>query len=156
MALGSATHKQFSCVHTPMVWVKSSDTKCRHVFEESVAYPKRTIPTNSIPEILEEPLLCPSSVFALEIPLVTLKGFALSAVDLQDEVERAGLTLRGHTENPRWVHRPWYILDHRKPPVSSKKDVNEECRTSREYSELVLHSRLNFCCGEERGELGFL
>ena len=142
IALGSATHKRSSCTHAPTVSAKSSNTKHRHVFDGGVTYPKGTVPTNGVPEILEEPLLRPSSIFTLEIPLVSLKGFTLSAVDLQEKVERARLTLRrGHTENPRWVRWPRYISDHRKPPVSSQKDVNEECRASHECSELVLHGQ---------------
>ena len=140
MALGSATHKQSSYTHTPTVQVRNSNAKYRHV--QGVTYSKRTVPTNGIPVILEESLLCPSSVLVLEIPLVSLKGFTFSAIDLQGKVEGTRLTLRRHTENPRWVHRPWYIPDCRKPPASSKKDTNEECRTSDECPELVLHRQL--------------
>ena len=119
----------------------SREFECRtpSLFCDSVAYPKRTVPVNYVPEILEEPLLRSSSVFAPDIPLMSLKISTLSAIDLQDKVEGVRLTLRGHTENPRWVHRPRYIPDHRKPPAPSKKDVNEKCRTSHECSELVLH-----------------
>ena len=142
MALGSATHKRSSCMHASMASVESSNTKCRNLFDECVAYPKRTVPMNGIPKILEESLLCPSSIFALYIPLVSLKGFTFSAVDLQEKVEGAKFILRGHTENPRWVHRPRYIPDRRKPPAPSKKGVNEECGTSCECSKLVLHGQL--------------
>ena len=42
---------------------------------------------NYVPEILEEPLLRSSSVFAPDIPLMSLKISTLSAIDLQDKVE---------------------------------------------------------------------
>ena len=50
------------------------------VFSAGVdTYPKWTVPTNDIPEILEEPLLWSSSFFRHEIPLVSL-GISSSAL----------------------------------------------------------------------------
>ena len=137
-------HPQTILLHAPMISVKNSNTNHRRIFSKNMTYPQRTIPTNDIPEILEEPLLRHSSIFGQKIPLVSLKVFALSALDPQEKVKWARLTLHGRTENPRWVRWSWYILDRRKPPVSSKKDVNEECCTSRECSELVLHGHGQF------------
>ena len=57
---------------------------------EGNTYPKRAVPTNDIPEILEEPPLRPSSFFNLMIPLVSLKGFTLSAIGHRDEVKGPG------------------------------------------------------------------
>ena len=72
---------------------------------------------------------------------MSLKVFTLSVLDPQERVKGCQIG-PGHTENPRWVHRSRYIPDHRKPPASPKKDVNEECGASRERSELVLHDQL--------------
>ena len=135
IALGSATHKQSSCAHVPMVSVKKSGAKSWGT------YPKRTVPTNDVPEILEEPLLYSSSIFGQDIPLVSLGGFRSSSTDVRRR-ERVKSTLRGRTKNPRWVHRPWYILDRRKPPTPSKKDIGEDNHTSRERCKLRLHSQL--------------
>ena len=51
----------------------------------------------------------------------------------------AGLTPWGHTKNPRWVRRAWYIPHRGKPPAPSKNGVREGCRTDRGCSELILH-----------------
>ena len=55
-ALGSATHKQSSYTHTPMIPVKSSEYETG-VSDKGATYPERTFPTNDVPEILEESLL---------------------------------------------------------------------------------------------------
>lgn len=89
---------------------------------------------NDVPEILEEPLLRSSSLFGLEIPLVSLKVPKISGTNL-----RKGS--RGRTEDPRWVHWPWYIPYRRKSPLSSN-DIHEGCRTDRECSELIAHGQL--------------
>jgi len=49
-------------------------------------HPKGTVPTDNVPEVLEEPLLHSSSFFSREIPLVSLKVFTLSAIGRQEEI----------------------------------------------------------------------
>ena len=57
-------------------------------------HPKGTVTTSDVPEILEEPLIRCSSFFGLDIPLVSLKVFAFSPVNLLEEVKEAGLSPR--------------------------------------------------------------
>ena len=47
----------------------------------------------------------------------------------------------GRTKNPRWVRRPWYILDGRRFPVLSKEGIHEDRNTSRECPELIHHGK---------------
>ena len=42
---------------------------------------------NGVPEILEEPLLCSSSFFGLEVPLVSLEVPVFSGASLQEDVK---------------------------------------------------------------------
>ena len=75
MAFGSAIHKQSSC-HTQQ-WFRSR-VRLKGIGVCSIknaTYPKGTVPTDDIPEILEEPLLRSSSFLGQEIPPVSLKGF---------------------------------------------------------------------------------
>jgi len=44
------------------------------------AYPERTVPTDNVPELLEEPLLRSSNLFGHEIPLVSLEVSTFSAI----------------------------------------------------------------------------
>ena len=53
-----------------------------------------------------------------------------------------GLTLWGHTKNPRRVRWSWYIPDRRTPPALSKDNIYEGYRTRHECSELILHGVL--------------
>ena len=69
---------------------------------------------------------------------MSLRIFMFSVID-PHEVKGARLTLRGHTENPRGVHRSWDIPNRRKLSTPSKKDIHEDDRTSPECSELTLH-----------------
>jgi len=54
-------------------------------------YPKRAVPANDVPEFLKEPLLCSSSFFDQEVPLVSLRVVTLSTIDLQEKVRRGQL-----------------------------------------------------------------
>jgi len=78
-AFGSAIHKMSSWTHVPIVSVKSS------IKGQDRAYPENAVPTNDIPEFLEESLLRSSSFFREKIPLVSLEAFTFSTV-LQEEV----------------------------------------------------------------------
>ena len=49
-------------------------------------YPKNAVPTNDIPELLEESLLRSPSFFCEKIPLVPLTVFTFNTVNLQEEV----------------------------------------------------------------------
>ena len=51
------------------------------------------------------------------------------------------LILWRHTKNPRWVLRPRYIPDRKKLLVPSENSIHEDCRASRECSELILHDQ---------------
>ena len=139
MAFGSAIHRRSSCTHAPNIPVKGSNIRYRRVQEKSETHSKRTIPTNDVPEILEEPLLYPSSFFSLEIPLVSWKVFAVSAIDSREGVKGSGSTILERTKNPRWVYRPWHIPDCRTLPVPSENHIHKDRCASRECSELILH-----------------
>ena len=47
-------------------------------------YPKGSVPTNDVPEVLQESLVRCSSFSGLEVPLVSLNGSAFSAIGLQE------------------------------------------------------------------------
>jgi len=83
MAFGSAIHKRSSCIHAPIVSVKAPKATHQRVF----TYPKRTVPTNDVPEFLEEPPLHSSSFFELNIPLVSLKASTFSVISHREEVK---------------------------------------------------------------------
>ena len=70
---------------------------------------------------------------------MSLRFSTLSTIGLREEVKGARLTLRERTEDPRRVHRSWYIPNRRKPSASSEEDTEEDGGTSRECSELTLH-----------------
>jgi len=53
-------------------------------------HPKRAVPTNDVTEGLEELPRCPSSFFGLNIPLVSLKVFTISAAGLWEGVKGPG------------------------------------------------------------------
>jgi hypothetical protein len=91
MALGSAIHKRSSCTRTPVVSVKRPNATHRRLFgEKDDTYPKRTVPTNDVPKILEEPLLWSSSFFGQEIPHVSLGVFTFSVINSQEGVKGLG------------------------------------------------------------------
>ena len=70
---------------------------------------------------------------------MSLKNSTLSTICQRDEAKGAMLTLRERTENPRRVHRSWYISNRRKPPASLEEDTEEDGGTSRKCSELIQH-----------------
>jgi len=105
MAFGSAIHRRSSCKRAPIGSVKTPNT--RHLGE---TYPKRTVPTNDVPELLEEPLLRPANFFSHEIPLVSLNDLVFSATDPPEEGERIevgplGTYQKSRTGLPALVHR---------------------------------------------------
>jgi len=72
IAFGSPIHKRSSWVHERIVLAKTQ-TGVGLIAGE--AYPERTLPTNDVPELLEEPLLDSPDFFGHEIPLVSLNLF---------------------------------------------------------------------------------
>ena len=72
MPFGSAIHKRSSYTHAPILSVKTPNASHQGVFVEGETYPKWAVPTNNVPESLEEPPFCSSSFFDLKIPLVSL------------------------------------------------------------------------------------
>ena len=71
--------------------------------KKSCTYPKRPVPTDDIPQILEEPLLCRSSFFGLEIPLVSLCVPAFSVIDPR-EAWGVGTYRKSKMGSPVLVH----------------------------------------------------
>jgi len=71
IAFGSAIHKRSSCTHAQVVSVRvrMRDSGARSVKRDT--YPKRAVPADDVPELLEEPLVRRSSLSGLEIPLVS-------------------------------------------------------------------------------------
>lgn len=71
----------------------------------SRTYPQRTVPMNDIPKFLQEPLLCSSSFFGLEIPLVSLKVPKFSGTTLGEDTKGVmGTYQRSKTGSPVLVH----------------------------------------------------
>jgi len=61
---------------------------------EGDTFPRGTVPTKNVPDILEEPLPRPSSFLDLEIPLVSLGVLTPGTIDPQ-EVKRARSAVQG-------------------------------------------------------------
>jgi len=76
--------------------------------KEANTYPKGTVQTDNIPEIFEEPFLCP---WDSEVPLVSLDAPTFSAIDHNSTL--AG----GQTKNPSEVRWPLHVPDHWKLSV---------------------------------------
>ena len=72
---------------------------------------------------------------------MSLKVLTFSTIDLYKEIKGVRLTLRGHTENPRWIYRSRYVSDRRKLPTPSEEHTEEDGHTNRECSELAQHAQ---------------
>ena len=79
MALGSAIHKRSSCTQTPTISARLIIRVTSVRLIKGKTHTKRTVPTNDIPKVLEELPCYSSGFFGLNIPLVSLKVFTLSA-----------------------------------------------------------------------------
>src|SRR6266478_5940092 len=106
MAFGSAIHKRSSCMQAPTIPVKNTrhwrvSDKWRDVPRKGRSNERCSQNSRGTSSLLPQLLQLGDTIGVLE-------SFHIEYYQPLRGGERAGLTLCGHTENPRWVLRSWY------------------------------------------------